>query len=247
VGKRRPIDVLGDGYAVAPPSKGVSGWYAFAQGTLDDLDILPLIRGLEDLAGHASLAERIGKGHRNNALFAHCLREAHRCPSIGELLERATAFSDLTFAPPLPQARVKRTVESVWAMTVRGENWVGTGGMAALSHSVIDRYSANDTDALALLLKLKRHHWGRPAFVLARSMAGSLNWDERRFLRARSRLEADGEIHCVHRGGRGPGDPPRFAWPKVPVLRGTKTYTNEKSEHPPLSSECQLTRGAQDA
>jgi hypothetical protein len=33
-----PIDVLGDGYVVAPPSKGTRGDYAIVQGTLDDLD-----------------------------------------------------------------------------------------------------------------------------------------------------------------------------------------------------------------
>jgi hypothetical protein len=246
-GKQQPIDLLGDGFTVAAPSKGGSGWYGFAQGTLDDLEALPRIRGLDDLEGRASPSERIGKGNRNNALFRHCLREAHGCATSDELLERASAYSELTFAPPLPRARIESTVASVWTMTQRGENWVGSGGMASVSHSIIDHYAANDTDALALLLKLKRHHWRRPAFVVARSMAGSLNWDERRFLRARSRLEADGEIQCVHRGGRGPGDPPHFTWPKVCAVRDTKTYTNEKSEHPPLSGNHLPMRGAQHA
>jgi hypothetical protein len=41
-----PIDVLGDGgYAVGPPSIGRRCPYGFIQGTLDDVDHLPVMRG----------------------------------------------------------------------------------------------------------------------------------------------------------------------------------------------------------
>ena len=36
-----PIDVLGAGYVVAPPSKAANGAYTIVEGTLDDLPTLP--------------------------------------------------------------------------------------------------------------------------------------------------------------------------------------------------------------
>jgi hypothetical protein len=39
-----PIDILGGGYAVAPPSRFTKGEYEFIQGTLDDLACLPFMR-----------------------------------------------------------------------------------------------------------------------------------------------------------------------------------------------------------
>jgi hypothetical protein len=184
----KPIDILGDGFTVAPPSRGVRGWYRLVEGTLDDLDRLPPMRGVESLRSAELSVERIGTGNRNNSLFRHCLHEARTCTSIGELLERAMAYSELALSQSLPASEVERTVKSVWAMTERGENWVGSHGMASLSHDVVDRYAGSDPDALAVLMKLKRHHWGRPEFVLSRAMAGSLGWTERRFIRARNRL-----------------------------------------------------------
>lgn len=42
----KPIDILGDGFVVAPPSQGSKGQYQIIAGTLDDLDRLPTMKGL---------------------------------------------------------------------------------------------------------------------------------------------------------------------------------------------------------
>lgn len=42
----KPIDILGGGFVVAPPSMGAIGRYEFIAGGLDDLDRLPKMRGL---------------------------------------------------------------------------------------------------------------------------------------------------------------------------------------------------------
>ena len=96
----KPIDVLGDGFTIAPPLKGALGWYAFVQGTLDDLDRLPRIKGLA-VTGEAPAAtpnkpERIAiaKGQRNRELLRFCMTEARSCASLDELLDRATAFAE---------------------------------------------------------------------------------------------------------------------------------------------------------
>ena len=224
----KPIDILGDGFTVAPPSRGGRGWYRLIEGTLDDLERLPPMRAVESLRSVELAVKRIGMGNRNNSLFRHCLGEAPRCASIGELLERAIAYSEVALSSPLPRSEVECTVKSVWAMTERGDNWVGSRGLASLSHDLVDRYAGSAPDALAVLLKLKRHHWGRPEFILSRAMAGSLGWTERRFMRARNRLVSDGELRCLHPGGRGNGDPPRYAWPGAPNPRHAISHTNEK-------------------
>jgi hypothetical protein len=73
----KPIDILGDGYVVAPPSLGGKGPYQIIQGTLDDLDRLPVMRNAEGLARAESAAGalsgasgRIGQGRRHDALLA---------------------------------------------------------------------------------------------------------------------------------------------------------------------------------
>src|SRR5215207_391405 len=46
-----PIDVLGGGYVVAPPSAGARGRYQIVQGSLDDLPRLPPLLALDFLDG----------------------------------------------------------------------------------------------------------------------------------------------------------------------------------------------------
>ena len=43
-----PIDILGDGYVVCPPSLSTKGRYEIIQGTLDELDRLPKMRGYSE-------------------------------------------------------------------------------------------------------------------------------------------------------------------------------------------------------
>jgi hypothetical protein len=214
----KPIDLLGDGFTVAPPSRGTRGWYTLAQGTLDDLAALPAIRGLDDFPGAS--AERIGEGQRGDALFRHCMRVAHGCDDLGELLELATAYSESMLSPPMSLADVKRTAKSAWSYTEKGMNYCGSGRTVVVGHDTVDRYAASDPDALALLLLLRRRHW-KPAgeFIIARAMAESLGWTLPRFLRARERLLGDGQIRCIRQGGRGVGDPPIFQWGEALSLR----------------------------
>jgi hypothetical protein len=42
-GPDTPIDILGGGFVVAPPSRGIKADYRFIQGGLDDLDRLPML------------------------------------------------------------------------------------------------------------------------------------------------------------------------------------------------------------
>ena len=75
-----PIDLLGAGLAIAPPSVVTKGQYQIIQGHLDDLDHLPIMRELEDrlYASRASgpRPHKHGVG-RNNDLWRRAMREAH--------------------------------------------------------------------------------------------------------------------------------------------------------------------------
>jgi hypothetical protein len=125
----RPVDILGDGFVVGPPSRIAKGRYEIIQGGLDDLDRLPRMRGVDDLlrddttAPTASAAtapatpEQIAKGARNEALFRFGMGEARTCVSFDDLFERGLAFAKTVLSPlpePVPEAEVKRTMQSAW-------------------------------------------------------------------------------------------------------------------------------------
>jgi Bifunctional DNA primase/polymerase, N-terminal len=61
-----PIDALGGGFAVAPPSMGSTGRYEFLQGGLADLDRLPVARSIniEQAKPRKETPGRINKGTR---------------------------------------------------------------------------------------------------------------------------------------------------------------------------------------
>jgi hypothetical protein len=110
-----PIDLLGGGVAVAPPSKIGRGTYEIIEGSLDDFDGLPVMGGLEDRlyarannygapgsAGAASVGDSsIPVGQWNNALFKHCMKKAVACSSLDELLGEAEDFNIMHCSPPV--------------------------------------------------------------------------------------------------------------------------------------------------
>ncbi len=75
-----PIDLLGAGLAIAPPSRVAKGEYRIIEGHLDDLDCLPIMRELEDRLyvswANGPRPQRRGEG-RNNDLWRRLMREAH--------------------------------------------------------------------------------------------------------------------------------------------------------------------------
>lgn len=159
------------------------------------------------------MAQPKKEGKWNDTLFLFCLKQAHACDDIDTLLDVAQT-RNREFFPPMPDAEVLKVVKSAWGYTERGENWFGVGRVVTVTHDIVDKLAATDPHALALLSILKRHHWGRPEFVLAKSMAKSLGWTEERFKAARDRLVESGLIFCIRPGGRGRNDPPVYGWRK---------------------------------
>lgn len=71
----RPIDILGNGFVVAPPSRVSKGRYGFIRGSLDDLSDLPVMENQSAGMGNSIAAQPVGIGQPTIYSFgAACLR-----------------------------------------------------------------------------------------------------------------------------------------------------------------------------
>jgi hypothetical protein len=204
-GPEVPIDVLGGGYAVAAPSVAAKGCYEIIHGKLADLESLPPLRvRLDELGGP------IPKGKRNLTLFRAGLEQAAYVDDYQTLLD-VMRTRNMDCKRPLADSEVIAAAKSVWKYQQEGRNLVGRGRCVVISHKLIDRLIPENQDAFILLTSLKRHHWG-PDFVLSKPMAAMFGWSLPRWYSARNLLVRSGVIACIHEGGKGPHDPPVYAW-----------------------------------
>jgi hypothetical protein len=209
-----PIDVLGDnGYALAAPSKLEKGSYEIIHGHLDDLARLKPMVGAPTAPVIAPLSARWtgmrqGDG-RNRALWERCMRIGRGC-SLDRMMEIACEANRL-FKEPLMDPEVVKVATSAWQYDAAGLNFF-TRPRIMLDHDAYDELDRSNPDALRLLLRLERFHGGNDRFALAKPMAASMGWAIRRWKVARAALVDIGMIRCLHPGGRGPNDPPIYAW-----------------------------------
>jgi Primase C terminal 1 (PriCT-1) len=153
----KPIDLLGAGLAIAPPSRVAKGQYQIIEGHLDDLDRLPIMRELEDrlYVGRASALgprpQKQGEG-RNNDLFRRAMREAHHVDDYEQLLDRLETLNQ-EYVEPMQQAEVTKIAKSAWGYTERGENRFGRHG-AWFPEEEVDFLIA-EQDAFILLAYLR--------------------------------------------------------------------------------------------
>ena len=199
-----PIDVLGGGLAVAPPSMGAVGRYEFLQGKLADLDRLPFAR--IPRPEHAALTPTeqrgIPEGQRGDTLFKYALRHADHADDLDALID-VVRTRNMDCVPPLSHTEVLRIASSAWAYQQAGRNLSGRGHAVVTSHSTIDGLMHESPDAFLLLILLQRHHWGRE-FVVANAMASTMpggGWTLRRLQDARKKLISQGYIELVRPGG----------------------------------------------
>lgn len=212
----RPIDVLGHGYVVAPPSKAVKCRYTIIQGSLDDLEHLPSLKNLElpqnDVTAPQRASNDRGEGKRNNTLFRACMKIARKCDTEHELESLAIQYAIEHFDVALPLAEIKVVVQSVWGYTTRCENYVGISRVVT-THDEIDTLARDHPDAFILLAVLRRYHWNR-RFFIADAMAkhGTVPYNRKRLSKARKILETNSYV--IKTRGATKGCPALFRWPE---------------------------------
>jgi Bifunctional DNA primase/polymerase, N-terminal/Primase C terminal 1 (PriCT-1) len=188
----KPIDILGGGFVVAPPSISNKGEYQIIAGTLDDLGSLPPIHAVLD---NLRTEGRIPEGKRNNTLFRFALEQARHSDTYDALLD-VMRTRNMECEPRLADDVLISTAKSAWRYEQEGRNLIGRGRSVVTPHAVIDELIGESQDAFVLLTLLQRHHWGR-SFVLANAMADKLGWSRKRFAATRTLLHTFGFIELV--------------------------------------------------
>jgi len=192
-----PLDILGSGICVVPPSSVPDGSYTFLEGNPALVGSLPVISEgflpdknyLADVAATSSetpikeqrslqalLEAGVPEGERANTLFRLALREARSALDEDELLNVLGTWNRNAFMPPLPEAELRRHVSRAWReYQQKGRNWVGGSSRAIISKEVrlkIEqeaRPSDDASHAMHLLIFLKQAHGWREggSFILS--------------------------------------------------------------------------------
>ena len=216
-----PIDLLGGGFVVAPPSQVKQGQYQFIQGSLDDLDRLRVLDNAPAPNAVLSLrnfsgAPDVQRGNRNNTLFATLSREAHHVDDFETLLD-VGGTRNSEFAEPLDEREVVKVAASVWKMHCEGRNRFGRYG-AYHSLEIVDQLATTNPDALALLSVLKANNGPNNIFPIANAMANSkIALGRHRFVKARETLIQAGLVQQISPNTR--NHAAQYRWPKA---SGTK-------------------------
>ena len=202
---RKPIDLIGGGPIVLPPTRGICGNYEIIHGQVEDLARLEPIKPKSS----ASLAETdidlrsARDGGRDKKFWPHVARQAHLVKSLDELIAIAREMNELMAEPwsdTEVDSEIVKRCKYWWDKTKKGENWFGLGKYVRSTHAELDNMLANprDQDAWLLLTFLRRHHWARD-FKLANATHELLGWTLRRFVAARRRLIETKQIVVVRR------------------------------------------------
>jgi hypothetical protein len=221
-----PIDILGDGFVVAPPSVGVRRHYEFVQGGLADIANLPKRAGPPQTnsvynrhtpsslsSSSAGVAPASGAiGTRNDALWRGAMTLARTCSTIEQLMGEVMKINQ-TYPEPLSAEEVLKVVASAWGYQVDGRNWIECEGRATIKREEILAFPGNHS--LRLWLLLKQSHQGReePFAISQNEVSALLGIRQQHMHRHIRALIEKGYIRRVHRGA-GKGDPHLYAFAK---------------------------------
>jgi hypothetical protein len=222
-----PIDMLGGGLCVAPPSVRPSGAsYAWQRGSLADIanGNLPKIRNgavpkTRDLGRHAGW--RVPEGERNAQLFKYCRQIVGYCDDLDQLIDAARTWADSKCAEPLPDAEIVATAYKVWKYQ---------GGRKRIMQNIVEApfYAAliADLDALALYSYLSAENGPAAEFMVADGLGPARNWPQRFVPKARRALLAMGAIKCVRFPRK--GVPALYRWNLVPLSHPMREGRGDK-------------------
>jgi Bifunctional DNA primase/polymerase, N-terminal/Primase C terminal 1 (PriCT-1) len=200
-----PIDILGGGFVVAPPSTVTKGSYQFLQGSPDDLEGLPTLHDAPTLAPADFSTEvpadwgsmRQGNG-RNSALFRLCLKAARHCDGLEQLLDYARTKND-QFGEPMEDQRVIRAANSAWKYESEGRNYIG--GQRAVFSTADVLPLMPDPYLAALIVWAKASFKPGSHFWLADGLAEKFGWSRQTLKQVRRRAVEMGAFRLVRRAG----------------------------------------------
>jgi hypothetical protein len=194
-----PIDILGAGLVVAPPSQSAKGGYEFIFGSLDDLDRLPIMQNVPVEAwDNSRLVTEVKQGQRNNKLFTACLEAARHCDDFDALLDVAITRNS-EFLPPLEEGEVMSTAASAWRYETEGRNYIG-GMRAVFSESDVLPLMA-DPHVGMLKVWAKARFKPDAHFWIADGLADKFQWSARQLRQARRRAVQMGIFRLIRPAG----------------------------------------------
>jgi hypothetical protein len=196
-----PIDILGGGLVVAPPSTVARGQYEFIQGSLDDLDRLPTLHDAPTILP-ADVPDnwgsmRAGSG-RNNGLFRLCLLAARHSDDFDQLIDYARTKND-QLAEPLEDKEVMRAASSAWKYESEGRNYIGGQRAVFSTNDVLPLMP--DPYVAALIVWAKASFKPNCHFWLADGLAEKFGWSVYDLRHARRRAIKMGIFRLVRRAG----------------------------------------------
>ena len=209
-GKNVPIDILGGGTVVVPPSTRpagngkCAGEYRFngdLSGALAALRTIP--EGLPpEVYRTRPTPDLPSVGERNSKLFRQALSLAAQATSEESFIEGLLIRNE-RIPDPLPASEVQRIAASVWRYKVEGRLCVPGSRTGFLNLQEITALSTN-TSALALLAYLRAHHSADHVFAVSPhgiADSGVLQLDHRTIRRARNFLIENRFLERVTTGG----------------------------------------------
>jgi Bifunctional DNA primase/polymerase, N-terminal/Primase C terminal 1 (PriCT-1) len=215
----RPVDFLGTGFAVLPPSRTAKGRYEFIQGNLDDLNRLPPFQTIiPPKQGKEKEPDReVREGKRNNTLFDECRRRAKHCSSLDMLLGFAR-MRNSAYLPPMDDVEVIKTAKSAWKYEVEGRNYISQKAPFSLQSEFAFFLECGQLEAFALLAFLLDKNGPQARFWIANGMADAFNWSRKCLSDARQFLLDAGYIIQVSKPFKGRNA--EFVWGLVREREG---------------------------
>lgn len=213
------VDILGSGQVLGFPSKRGQGYEAI-RGGLQDLDQLPVMRGLDRLT--PAKGKLIQTGSRHDEMLAYLRKQAAHCDDLDQLIDVGITFANEMFDRAgnhqFTDEEIKRQAKSVWQWTqeriAAGQYYVGQGRYLQLSHDTIDAVLPLGADATMLFMYLKRRSDHRKSLIVANDMCKTMpdgEWPRKRFAKARQSL-IDGGILKETRPASTWHGPATYAW-----------------------------------
>jgi hypothetical protein len=208
---RHPIDMLGGGLCVAPPSVRSSGAsYAWLRGSLADIanGNLPKIRSAVQKTRDIErlpVGTSVPIGQRNAELFRYCRQIVGYCDDLDALIDAARTWSDGKCAEPLPEAEIVRTANSVFKFQ-GGRKQV----MQHIVESPLYQQLIANVEVWALFSYLATENGPNSQFMVADGLGPARGWP-RRFVPERRKALLDmGAIKCVRHPRK--GVPALYRW-----------------------------------